>query len=208
MGLQWSKEKKLKENTLLVVNANMPPAKSAESEELWNLFRVHKEKIKQDGFSMKLNTYKGNNNWQVNYWHTIDANSFEKNDEGKCLWQVEFERKCAKWKKMLIKLRELSAAAEEDLMDNPPDTSASQGDDMDNLTDDLDQVSLTPAKPAAKSSKPSAKPAAKAGARPAKPAAASSAPAPKGARKPAPVVIEASQEDFEDAVDFNDIETD
>ena len=201
MGLQWSKEKKLKENTLLVVNANMPPAKSAESEELWNLFRVHKEKIKQDGFSMKLNNYKGNNNWQVNYWHTIDANSFERNDEGKCLWQVEFDKKCGKWKKMLIKLRELSAAAEEDLMDNP--STAPEETNIDNLTDDLDNTSLTPAKPAKPAAKGPAKPAAKSSAKPA------AGGGPRAFKKPgARVEIEANQEDFDNAVDFNDIETD
>jgi hypothetical protein len=95
MGLQWTKPKRVINGTKLVINAAISTDKSAENEALWSVWKAHKEKLKQDGFSIKKAQY--GDQWSLSYWHTITDNTDEKSETGEPLWQVEFEDIYAKW---------------------------------------------------------------------------------------------------------------
>jgi hypothetical protein len=115
MGLQWGKPYKVKEDTLLVLNAPLPAAKN-ESEEFWNLWKQYKDQIKKDGFSISKDKYTGA--WKAAYFHTVNDDTYEKTTDNKDMWRVDFEKKCAKWGQVIRKFREAAAQIEEDLIDD------------------------------------------------------------------------------------------
>jgi len=111
MGLNWSAPKLVKEKTLYIVSAPFPIEKTR-SEELWEIWKNHKEVAKSDGFSP--NKYQGA--WSISYFHNVNSNTFELTDEGETLWTREFKNKCAKWQKIIEKIREAKASITEDLL--------------------------------------------------------------------------------------------
>jgi hypothetical protein len=112
MGLKWTKPRSVKENTLLVVSASFPTEK-ADSDELWNIWKNYKKKLKKDGFTVG----KYRDVWKISYFHVIDSNTYEKSEDGENLWEIEFKNRCKKWKEIIEKLREASIQVEEDLLD-------------------------------------------------------------------------------------------
>jgi len=112
MGLTWSKVRSVKDGTLLVTNASFP-AEKAKCDELWNVWKEYKDKIKKDGFSPQ----KYKDVWQVAYFHNVNSDTYEKSEEGEHLWKLEFQRKCKKWGDVIAKRREASAQIEEELID-------------------------------------------------------------------------------------------
>jgi len=118
MGLSFNKPNPIKDGSKIVVSAIMPPYGSPLAKELWDLYKASKDDIKKDGFSIKKENWKGNDIWKVNYWHTVNANTYEKNEEGEFLWKTTFDSKVKKWDNHIKKSRNLAPEKEEELFEN------------------------------------------------------------------------------------------
>lgn len=99
MGLNFGKEIVSRSGDRIILEAPVPETKTA-SEKYWQLWRLHKDDIKKDGFGLKKN--KG---WSLMYYHEITETTYEIID-GKRRWRVEFEKKIADWTAELNKLDE------------------------------------------------------------------------------------------------------
>lgn len=96
MGLEFSKPKVVKQSTLIITSAEFPTESNA-NKVLWDIWKLKKDEIKQDGFIIKRQE---NGTWVVNYWHKIDPTTYEKVDN-KGKWEVEFQQKYDKWNKVI-----------------------------------------------------------------------------------------------------------
>ena len=117
MGIEWSTPKKVKGNTLMLVVGKIPEKGQPYNNELWTLWKQRQKAIKEDGFSIKKDTYHPGNNWNVNYFHEVTPNSFEKNNQNKYMWEAEFHRRVNKWKDVIENLQSA--------LDNPEDAIVS-----------------------------------------------------------------------------------
>jgi SMC interacting uncharacterized protein involved in chromosome segregation len=113
MGLKWSNPRKICEGTKLVVEAPLPKDQ-AEAQEIWSLWKDHKEQIRTDGF--KPNRFR-DGPWKVVYFCDVTNDSFEETINGEELWHVDFNKKCTKWQRVITKLREQAVQIEEELME-------------------------------------------------------------------------------------------
>lgn len=99
MGLTWAKPIKIKNNTLILVKARIPEKDKPGNDEIWALYRSKKNELKADGFSVTKDKYYGK--WYATYFHGVGPTSFQKDENGKDLWEMDFRRKVAKWKNIV-----------------------------------------------------------------------------------------------------------
>jgi hypothetical protein len=101
------------DSTKVVVNSQIPKDK-AKAEELWNLWKLHKDLIKNDGFSIK----KFGAIWQIAYFHTITEDSFEKTTIGEDMWKAQFNKKIQRWSNVISKNREAAERLREEMLED------------------------------------------------------------------------------------------
>jgi hypothetical protein len=98
MGLVWAQPKPVKNATTILINAKFPKIDTLKAQ-LWNLWRQHKQALKDDGFS--VNKYK--NMWYVNYFNEIEPDSYDQVDSagGRIPKFLDvFNKKYVKWKQI------------------------------------------------------------------------------------------------------------
>lgn len=119
MGLEWSAPKKVKQNTLILVKAKIPEKGQPMNNEIWTLYRSRKAALKTDGFGVGKDTYAGGL-WDVTYFHEIGPNTYEKNNQGKYLWEVDFNKKVAKYTAVIQNLQSTLENPEDIQFKAPP----------------------------------------------------------------------------------------
>lgn len=97
MGLTFSSPKILKNNTLLLITAKFPEENKI-NEILWDIWKLKKNEIKQDGFNVKYDIKL--KKWDINYWHHITDDTYKKINK-KYLWEIEFEERYNKWNEIV-----------------------------------------------------------------------------------------------------------
>lgn len=140
MGINWSNEKIVKNKTLVLLVGTMPNNKVSQ-EEIWNLWRMYKDEIKKDGFTIAKDS--NDNKWKINYYHAISKDSFNKNITGQQFWRGDFEIKIQKWKNItsgLSKFNEekTSIVINEKSKENGKEKEKEKNDDDDDFDDSID----------------------------------------------------------------------
>jgi hypothetical protein len=93
MGLSWSQPKTVASKTSIMYRASFPTNPILKSR-LWSLWKLHKDSLKADGFSVKL----WNKVWYVSHFHTIIPTSYNQTPPtNEPFYAVEFRRLYAKW---------------------------------------------------------------------------------------------------------------
>jgi hypothetical protein len=144
-NLQWSAAKTVKSGTMIVVSANFPEGKKAQ-EETWNLWRMKKDAVKADGFSIAKD--KNDNSWKITYFHTIDDDTYEKTTSGQHMWKSDLDKKVKKWEAVVGQIRGfMSEKVESEVLD---DKISSKG--IKSIRDEMTEVETerTPKKSPAK----------------------------------------------------------
>jgi hypothetical protein len=114
MGLQWAKPKLVKQNTLIIVKATMPGSLDRQlNDKLWELWREHKDAVKDKGFSVSKDQYR-NNIWNVVCFieNTPANNAIEEN--GKKKWENKFSSDLADLEAMLGGSKKTTASGDSD----------------------------------------------------------------------------------------------
>ena len=101
MGLKWTKPFSVKRDTILLTKCVFP---EEVKDDIWNLWKIKKADIKSDGFSIGKD--RKTNEWNIQYWHTKNDNSYEPTDDGP-MWKHERDAKVKKWNKKLEKARQV-----------------------------------------------------------------------------------------------------
>src|SRR4051812_22814950 len=96
-NLQWSSAKCVKNGTLLVISAKLPGGKQVQND-IWNLWKLKKEVVKADGFSVAKDKMDGL--WKITYFHKIDSNTYEKTTSGQQMWRSELDIKIKNWEEI------------------------------------------------------------------------------------------------------------
>jgi hypothetical protein len=105
-NLQWSSPKTVKNGTLIVVSAKFPDSVQGKKD-IWDLWKLKKEAVKKDGFSVGKDNMDGS--WKISYFHTINDNSYEKTGSGKHLWNLDLDKKIMKWKNVLEQVHQFTS---------------------------------------------------------------------------------------------------
>jgi hypothetical protein len=95
-ALVWSPVRMNKTGALLFMSAPMPgdPA----GQKLFEMFKVHKEAIKADGFSISKESMGPRaGSWNVMYWHNVTPTTHTPSEKGVPHWRVEFEDRIDRW---------------------------------------------------------------------------------------------------------------
>lgn len=116
MGLTWGKHSTVKNGTLIVISAKFPEGKKAQ-EDIWNLWKLKKEPLKADGFSVGKD--KKDNQWKISYFHTINEDTYEKTISDQHMWRFDLDRKIKKWESILENVRTfINEKTESDVLDS------------------------------------------------------------------------------------------
>lgn len=71
------------------------PANREQTQKLWQLWKLHKDAIKEDGFSATKDKYTGQ--YKIMYWHDIEANDHVKDAAGVPRWRAQMLDKLNRW---------------------------------------------------------------------------------------------------------------
>lgn len=106
MGLQWSKMRIVKNNTLLLLTANIPESTEIgyTKDDYWNLYRDNKDELKTFGFGVSKDAK--TKLWNITYFQDVSGETFTKTEVGMPLWEYQFNQKISKWEKKLQAMQE------------------------------------------------------------------------------------------------------
>lgn len=91
MGLTFSNPKKIKNGQTIMRISDFPTDKIGKND-CWNLWKMHKDKLKEDGFSITKD--KNTDEWKICHYANKTDN---------------FDEKYKKWSKFLIKVKDISS---------------------------------------------------------------------------------------------------
>lgn len=94
----------------MVASATIPGEYKTEFWNMWNwqahengyTKTVYREKLKEDGFSIKKDKF--SDQWKINYFHEIVDDSFEREENGEQRWKNVFLKKISDWNRVLTSL--------------------------------------------------------------------------------------------------------
>lgn len=94
MDLKWSEGRETERGGIMHCYAILSLDKH---QALFPFYEQHRDEMRAQGFS--INKYR--ENWQLNYFHTIEDNSFQPTKTGKVYWQEDFRLKRLYWSKRM-----------------------------------------------------------------------------------------------------------
>lgn len=94
MGLNWSKSTVVKDGTKLFMSADFPESQE-QTQKLWQLWKIHKDAIKADGFSTTKDKF--SHQFKIMYWHDLDNNDHVKDATGMPRWRINMLAKLGRW---------------------------------------------------------------------------------------------------------------